>query len=313
MDKQNTTSTVNKHDSMEVFGESVKVPSTAALFWREIRADKLAMVGLFVVTFILLFAFIGAAIITTERATQNNLHNRRHPPSWQGGPPGHILGTDEGGRDMFEMLVVASRNSLFLGFSVAVLSIIIGIVIGIFSGFYGGHIDNVIMRIVDTWEMVPAMMFIIALVTLLPRTMPLFILLLVMFTWMGRTRVIRAMALQQRAMDYVAASKTLGTRNITIIFREVFPNMISIIAANIVITMSTVIGIETGLTLLGYGLRPGTPSLGTIIGNATNLGHLQNRWWMWFPAILMVFIISLCINFVGQAISRASDPRQRLI
>ena len=301
-----------QHDVLEIFQDK-KVPSTAALYWREIKTDKFALVGAFVVVFILAFSFIGSAIITTDVATAQNLRNRLQPPSWQGGPEGYILGTDDGGRNMFQMLVVASRNSLFLGFSVAVISIIVGVGVGIFSGFYGGHVDNVIMRITDTWSMIPGFMFIIALVNLLPRTLPLFITLLVIFGWMGRARMIRAMALQQRNMDYVSASKTLGTRNIVIIFREVFPNMVTIIAADIVLTMSTVIGIETGLTLLGFGLRPGTPSLGTVINHATNLANLQNRWWMWFPGILMVFIISLCINFVGQAMQRAADPRQRLV
>ena len=242
------------------------------------------------------------------------MHNRRQPPSWmEDGSPGHILGTDEGGRCMFQMLVIASRNSLVLGFSVAIISIIIGLFIGIVSGYYGGRVDNVIMRIIDTWSMIPAMMFIIALVSLLPRTLPLFITFLVMFTWMPRARTMRAMALQQRNMDYVSASKTLGTRNITIVLREVMPNMVAIIAADVVITMSTTIGIETMLTLMGFGLRPGTPSLGTIINNATNLAHLQHRWWLWLPGILVVFVISMCINFVGQAMQRAADPKQRLV
>jgi len=305
---------MKKYDTLEVFEDNRKVPSTRALFWREIKNDKLAMIGMFIVMAILVGSFIGAALITTEQATRQDLRNRRQAPSWQeGGSPGHILGTDEGGRDMFQMLVVASRNSLILGFGVAIISIIIGLIIGIFSGYYGGHVDNVVMRIIDTWMMIPSMMFIIVLVTIMPRTIPLFITFLVMFTWMGRARMIRAMALQQRNLDYVSASKTLGTRNITIIFREVFPNLVSIIAADVVITMSTTIGIETVLTLMGYGLAPGTPSLGTIINNATDLSNLQNRWWMWFPGIFMVFIISLCINFVGQAFSRAADPRQRRI
>jgi peptide/nickel transport system permease protein len=91
------------------------------------------------------------------------------------------------------------------------------------------------------------------------------------------------------------------------------PNMVAIMAADIVLTMSATIGVEVGLTLVGFGFPPGVPSLGSIIQNAVNLANLQNRWWMWFPAMLLMFIIMLCINFVGQAVQRVADPRQRMV
>jgi len=292
-----------------------KPPSTMKLFWREMRHDPFAMVGLVVFIGILLFLIIASMIIGTEAALARDLHNRLMAPSWvEGGAPGYILGTDPAGRNIFYLLVISGRNSIFLGFSISIISIIIGVVIGIVSGFYGGHVDNVVMRIVDTWMMLPSLMIMIVLISMWDTfTMTRFIFLLVAFTWMGRTRLIRSMALQQRHMDYVAASKTLGTRNVVIIFREVMPNLVSIIMANVVLTMAGSIGIETGLTLLGYGLPIDSPSLGTLINHATTPAHLQNRWWLWFPAILMVFIIMLSINFIGQAVSRAADPQQRMV
>jgi len=291
-----------------------KPPGMWKLFWIEIKNDKLAIIGLFIVVFVVVFAYVGSAYLGTEAANVQDLWNRNNPPSWwEGGAEGHLLGTDTAGRDVFARLVIGTRNSLTLGWTVAFISIVIGIVVGIIAGFYGGHVDNIIMRIVDTWMMVPSMMFIIALVSTFDRTVPLFITFLVMFTWMGRARTVRAMALQQRNMDYVSASKTLGTRNIKIILTKVLPNMVSILTADIVLTMSTVIGIETTLTLLGFGLRPGTPSLGDLVATALNPANLANRPWLWFPAILTMFILMMCINFVGQAIARAADPRQRLV
>jgi peptide/nickel transport system permease protein len=139
------------------------------------------------------------------------------------------------------------------------------------------------------------------------------ILLLVAFSWMGRARLIRSVALQQRNMEYVSASKTMGTRNLVIMFREVVPNLLPVIAPDVVLTIATTIGVETGLSMLGFGLPQSTPSLGSIINNAMVLINLQQRWWMWFPAILLIFTLTLCINFIGQAIQRVADPRQRLV
>jgi len=303
----------NKTFGTEVY-EIVKVPSMFLLSLREIKADKFALVGAIIIFVILSFIVIAAPIITTEAAAHVNIFNRHQPPSWvEGGAEGYVLGTDSGGRNMFHLLVVASRNSLIIGFGVAVISIAIGFIVGIFSGYFGGHFDNVVMRLTDTWTMVPSTMFIIAMVHVWDRTIVNMIILLVIFGWMGRARLIRSVALQQRNMDYVAASKTMGTRNLVIMFREVVPNLIPVIAPDIVLTIATTIGVETGLSLLGFGLPQHTPSLGSIINNAMVLINLQQRWWMWFPAILLMFTLTLCINFVGQAIQRVADPRQRLV
>ena len=315
----NTQANNPEHDEavVEAMPEKSRSVSVFAAFWREIKADKKALVSLFVVLIIMIGSVIWASTLDMQEVVDISparLFNRRMPPSWQeGGSPGHFLGTDDGGRCVLSLMVFATRNSLFLGFGVAIISILIGVIIGIISGFYGGHVDNVMMRIVDTWSMLPGFMFMIALIQLMPGfTIFGFMFILVAFTWMGRTRLIRGMTLQQANLDYVKASKTLGTPNIVIIFREVMPNLVSIIAANVVLTMSGSIGIETGMSMLGYGLPIDTPSLGTLLNNATLPANLQHRWWMWLPAVVLIFIMTMAINFLGQAVSRVADPRQRI-
>jgi peptide/nickel transport system permease protein len=96
-------------------------------------------------------------------------------------------------------------------------------------------------------------------------------------------------------------------------FREIVPNLFPVLAPDVVLTMAATIGVETGLSMLGFGLPIETPSLGTLISNAMVLINLQHRWWNWFPAIALIFVISLSINFVGQAIQRVADPRQRMV
>jgi peptide/nickel transport system permease protein len=114
-------------------------------------------------------------------------------------------------------------------------------------------------------------------------------------------------------MDYISASKTLGTRNIVIIFREMLPNLVDIGVANFVLTMAANIGIETGLSLLGFGLGWNWPSLGVMINRATIPDNLQNFWWVWLPALVLVCVIMLCVNYVGNALQRVADPKQRLV
>ena len=311
---------------------STKPPSMLALFWKEVRHDYFALVSLFLLIIIFLGIYIGAPIINRNMDVMSmDIENRNISPQgfqrrleWDfvafqvtmqhvDREMPTLLGTDSVGRQVAPLVVVAARNSLNISLAVLVLSFTIGLVVGLIAGYYGGHTDNIIMRVTDTVSMMPFLMVTIVLITMFPRTLFWFILLLTMFTWMGRVRLIRSVALQQCNLDYIAASKTLGTRNIVIIFREMLPNMVDVVVANFVITFAAFIGMETGLTILGFGLGIDTPSLGALINNALEPVNLQNYWWTWAPAIVLVVTIMLCINFVGNALQRVADPKQRLV
>ena len=310
---------------------STKPPSIFALFWKEIRHDYVAMVGFCMLIIIFLGIYIGAIIIEmTMDVMQPDLAvTNVNPAGFQRqtvwGPDGvsqefvdigfpTLLGTDVIGRQIAPLMIVSARNSLNIGLAVAGLSFIIGLIAGIVAGFYGGHVDNVVMRITDTWTMLPTLMVMIAIISIIPnRTLFWFIMILTAFGWMGRTRLVRAASLQQCNLDYIAASKTLGTRNVVIIFREMLPNIVDVVVANFVITVAASIGIETGLTILGFGLGIEYPSLGFMINSALNPINLQFFWWNWAPALILVVVIMLCINFVGNVLQRVADPRQRLV
>jgi len=290
---------------------STKPPSMFGLFWREIKHDILAFISLILLVILLLGIYIGAPIIQSQMdVMRNDLLIRNQSPE----ESGSLLGTDSNGRFIAPLLVVAARNSLNVAFAVTALSFAIGVIIGILSGFYGGTIDNIVMRIVDTWTMLPAFMVMIAVISLSPvRSTALFIVIFTLFTWMARARLIRAAALQNRNMDYISASKTLGTRNIVIMIREMMPNLVDVIVANFVLTAAVNIGIETGFSVIGFGMGIEHPSLGVMISNALQPVNLQFRWWTWAPAVILVITIMLCINFVGNVLQRVADPRQRLV
>ena len=283
------------------------------IMWREIYNDKTALVALILFVLIVATIYIWAPFIDSGiimRVDRTMILNRRQPPSMQ-----FPLGTDEAGRNMLHMLVLAARNSLNVAFVVAIAGTFIGLIVGLFSGYYGGHVDNVLMRVMDFYAMVPIMMLVIVFLQLLsPINVVTFSLLLIgLMSWQGTARLMRIMALRQGVMDYVSASKTMGTPNIIIIFREVLPNMFSIISSNFTITLASFVGIETGLAFLGLGLPFDVPSLGILVANARIPYDMVNRMWLWLPAALLIVVMMLCINFVGQALNRAADAKKRLV
>ena len=309
MDNENKTAdlTKNRVDMEEAVVMSAPAPSGLRTLWNEIYKDKIALVALFVFIGVVIAIFVGAAIVSGTELTYVNLMLRNAPPG-----PGLILGADPGGRGILQQIFLGGRVSLIVGFSVTIVGSFIGIMVGLVAGFYGGHFDNVIMRIVDVWMMVPNLMIIIVVVSMMPFYTPVhFVLIMAALGWTGSARIMRAMALQQRNLDYVSASKTLGTRNVVIMFREVLPSLVPVITVNLTISLAANIGIETGLTFLGFGLPWGTPSLGRLIALANAPFTLQFRMNQWLPASLIVFLLMLCVYCVGQAMSRASDVRQR--
>ena len=302
-----------KGDQLEVY-EVVKIPSLFSLTMREIVRDKLALAGSIILFLVLATVIIASPIITTDVATRIDIWNTNQPPSWvEGGAEGFLLGTEAGGRNMLYLLIISTRNSIIIGLGVAIISLLVGFIVGLIAGYYAGHVDAVIMRLVETWTMIPSLLFTIVLIRTLERNIPNMILILVIFGWTGMARMIRTITLQQRNMEFVMASKTMGTRNIVIMFREVVPNIMPVLAPMVVLGISATIGVETTLSMIGFGLPIGTPSIGTIVNSAMDFVNLQHRWWTWLPGIVVLFLVSISINFVGSAIQRVADPRQRVV
>lgn len=283
-------------------------PSFMKLIWKEIFHDRFAFVSLFLLTIILVTVFIGATFFDTSTATKVNLFMLNKPPSQQ-----HMLGTDGSGRDMLTQIFLGARNSFLIAFGVTIFSGVLGIVFGLLSGFFGGRVDNVFMRILDFFSMLPRLMFIIVIISIMPRyNVTTFIIVMTAFGWFSDARLVRAKALQQSSLDYVQASKTLGTNNFVIMVREVLPNIASITIVNLTLNLAANMGLETGLTFLGFGLPFNTPSLGTLISYASVPETMQRRVWQWLPASVLIVVMMLCINFVGQAVKRAADAKQRV-
>lgn len=288
--------------------KNIESPVGFSVIKREFQKDKIALISLIILVSLISTIFISSFILDQEKIMTVNLSDKYARPL-----EGFWLGADMGGRSILGQLIIGARNSILIGFSVTIITEIIGIGIGLIAGYYAGWVDNIIMRIIDFIMILPSSMVIIVFVTIIPKyTIPKFIMILSAFIWIGTARLIRSKALSESRKDYIQASKTLGTSDIKIILFELLPNISSIILVDLTLMFAGSIGIETGLTFLGYGLPPSTPSLGTLISYARKPEIMASKIWIWLPASILILILMLCINYIGQALKRASDARQRL-
>ncbi len=283
-------------------------PTGFQVIMREFKKDKLAMFSLIALIIVILGIYIWAMFIDQQEMMRVSLRDKFAEPGEK-----FFLGADQGGRDILGQLIIGARNSISIAIAVTLLTGAVGLIIGLTTGYFGGWIDNLFMRIIDFFITIPSLMIIIVFVTIVPKyNIPIFVLILSVFIWPGTARLIRSKALSESRRDYVNASKTMGTSDATIIFGKMMPNLSSIIIVDLTLAFAGNVGIETGLSYLGFGLPPSTPSLGTLVSYANNPLVLQDKWWVWLPASLLILLLMLGINYVGQAIRRSADAKQRL-
>ncbi len=284
-------------------------PSGLRVILREFTHDKAAMAAFVIMMVIILGAVIGSFFVPSSRYTDVNILQQWAKP----GTNGYLLGGDDGGRDVLSSLIVGMRNSIAIGWCVAILIEIIGITVGLLSGYFGGWVDNILMRITDFFMILPALMIQIVVITIVSRfNIWVLIIMITALGWMSTARLYRAAVLSQAKRDYVLASKTSGSNSFRIMFLEVLPNISSLLLVDTTLSFATSVGIETGLTYLGFGLPDTTPSIGRLISYASDPVSMQQYPWSWLPATLMLIVLSLSVNYVGKALQRAADSRQRL-
>lgn len=303
-----------EREQEQLLTEESVPPMGLKMIAREFLKDKIAVFSLIILLATLLFVFIGTIFVSQDEIMHVSILDKYAPPgtvSMEG--PTYILGADEGGRDVLGQLIIGARNSILIGFSITIITSIIGVGLGILSGYYGGIIDNVLMRIVDFVMILPVMLIIIVFVSIIPRyNVWSFIAIMSGFYWVAKARLFRSKTLSESNRDYVNASKTMGTNGFKIMFREIMPNLSSLIITNLTMNFAANIGIETTLTFLGFGLPTNVPSLGTLIGYASNGDVLSTKQWIWLPASILILVLMLSINYVGQAFKRSADARQRI-
>lgn len=290
-----------------------KYPSAWSVVAREFKKDKIAMISLIVLSIIVLFVagfniYIRVTGLYAEYQNVDILNRFLLP-----GEDGYLLGTESGGKSVFGLLVMGTANSLLISIAVTLITVSVGTIVGLVISYYGGIIDNLVMRLVDFMVIIPYLMVIIVFVSV-NKTYGIvsFILMLSVFAWMSPTRLVRSKALSESRRDYVLASKTMGTRDTEIMFKGILPNIASIIIVEATLLLVANMGLEVALTFLGFGLPLGTPSIGTLLSYAKDADILVHKMYIWLPAAIVILVLALSINYIGQALRRSLDARQRL-
>jgi peptide/nickel transport system permease protein len=272
---------------------------------RRFRRHKLAVAGLVLVVLLVLVALL-APVIAPYNPNEIGTEFQA-PPS-----AAHVIGTDALGRDVLSRLIYGTRISLSVGVVSVSLYVAIGIILGAVAGYYGGIIDVIIMRISDMVMSFPSLMLILVVVSLIGPSIYNVMLVLGLLGWPQVTRIVRGEFLKLRGQDFVQAGRALGAPDARLIFRHLLPNALSpvLVAA----TFGTAVAIlsEAALSFLGMGVQPPTASWGNMLTDAQSLSILESMPWLWVPAGGAIFLSVLCINFVGDGLRDALDPRLKL-
>lgn len=223
------------------------------------------------------------------------------------GSPGHILGTDELGRDTLSRLIYGSRISLTVGFIVVGIASSIGVVLGAISGYYGGWIDQIIMRWVDLMMAFPFLILAIAVVSIMGPSLTNMMIVLGAVSWTTYARLVRGLVLSLREEEFVMAARALGASNLTIIIRHILPNTLSVVIVQATFGVAGAILAASALSFLGMGAQPPTAEWGAMLSNAKR--HMRNLPILAIAPGMAIMLTVLAINFVGDALRDALDPR----
>ncbi|MGI6148034.1 MAG: ABC transporter permease [Firmicutes bacterium] len=273
-------------------------------FWRRFRRNKLALTGLCILVLFILSA-IFAPLLAPHDPNRANLRNRNKPPSRE-----HPFGTDDMGRDILSRLLYGGRISLSVGLVSVGISLTIGLILGAIAGYFGGAIDTVIMRLADIFYSFPFLILAITISAIFGPSIYNTMMILGILSWPGPARLLRAEFLKLKTTDFVAAATALGANPRRIMFRHILPNAFSPLLVSATLGVASAILSEAGLSFLGLGVPPPAPSWGNMLNRARPLHILAGMPWMWIPPGLAVFVVVLSINFVGDGLRDAFDPRQ---
>ncbi|WP_369190300.1 ABC transporter permease [Streptomyces sp. R08] len=305
--------------------KAVQGRSLGRIAWERLKRDKLALMGGIVVLFLILVAVLAPVIVNLIGQDPDTFHEGLIDPLF-GTPKGslggisgdHLLGVEPvNGRDIFARILYGSRISLLVGFLSAIVAIVLGTVLGILAGFFGGWVDSAISRVMDGLLAFPQLLFIIALVSVMPNEMlglsgsnvRVFVMILVIgfFGWPYIGRVVRGQTLSMREREYVEAARSLGAGRFYILFKELLPNLVAPIIVYTTMMIPTNILTEAALSFLGVGVKPPTSSWGQMLSTAIDY-YDSDPMYMVVPGVA-IFITVLAFNLLGDGVRDALDPK----
>ena len=259
--------------------------------------------GLIALALLALVALIGPLVLPDPTVQGDLLNGALLPPG-----PGHLLGTDQLSRDVLSRIVTGLRLSLIIGLASACLAVALGAAVGLIAGSRAGMVDTVLMRIVDALLAIPRLFVLLLVLAVWDRVpIPALVLLLALTGWYGTSRLVRAETVRLRGEDFVRAAEALGAGRLRIALHHLLPNVAAPILVAGTLGVGDVILLEAGLTYLGLGIRPPTPSLGGMVLDSRSV-FVTAPWTSIFPGLVIVLTV-LSVNLVGDALRDALDPR----
>jgi peptide/nickel transport system permease protein len=273
-------------------------PARKAL--RRFRKHRLAMFGVVVIVLLIVAALLGSE----PAALTPNLRATNRPPSLE-----HLLGTDRTGRDVLARTLVGGRVSLSVGLVAVLFSTLIGTLTGALAGYYRGWVDTMIMRFVDMVMSFPVIVLLLAVVSIAGPGIFNIMAMIGLLTWTTPCRIVRAQFLSLREKEYVEAARTIGMSDFDVAIKHILPNAIAPLLVYASFGVATAVLLEAGLSYLGLGVQPPTPSWGNMLNTARSISTMERTAWQWIPPAITTVMFVLAVNFVGDGIRDALDPR----
>lgn len=290
-------------------GEKIDSVGPWMIAWRKFRTNRVAMLGL------IIFIIIALSVIIVPIALGYDLLDYDTSIANQAPSAAHLLGTDAQGRDCLYRLFLGGRISIMVGIIAALLTVLFGCLIGGVSGYYGGWVDNLLMRFSEIIYSLPFTPMIIAVASVMlwvPQNMKMYTvaLLIGLLSWPGLARLVRGQILTLREQEFMQACEALGFSDSAKIFKHLLPNVISLVIVNATLQMASAVLTEAGLSYLGMGVMPPTPSWGNLMNLARDARTFQHYPWQWMPAGIMCLLTVVSINLIGEGLRDAFDPKE---
>jgi peptide/nickel transport system permease protein len=280
--------------------------------WKRFRRHKLAIAGAFVLCFVSLVAILASLLHLQDPNAIDQVH-------WQGYPlapgiAGHLLGTDENGRDLLARLVFGAQISLQVAIFAVIMELTIGTVLGAVAGYYGGWVDYALMRLTDVFLSIPLLPLLLVLTAIVAATSTraslsfgVIVVIIGALSWPAVARLVRASFLSLREKEFCEAARAIGGRDGRIIFRHLLPNAVAPIIVQGTLEIAGVIILESTLSFLGFGIQPPTASWGNMLANAES--NMTNAPWVAIFPGLCILVTVLAINYLGDGMRDALDPK----
>lgn len=294
--------------------------SLSKLAWLRFRRHKMALVGVALLGLLLIYCIGGAFVFSEQYANYNDTAIALQAPS-----AAHPFGTDTIGRDILARTIYGGQISLMIGLTAVILEVTLGILVGALAGFFGGWLDSVLMRFTEAILIIPQIFLLLVMARFFSSDLPninilgrefsssviVIVVIIGLTSWPYLARIVRAEFLSVKEREFILAARAIGTSTSEIIFRHILPNSIAPIVVSATLGVANAITLEAYISFLGLGVRPPTATWGNMLEGAYS--HIETAYWLWlFPGLLILLIV-LAINFVGDGLRDALDPRSRTV